>query len=859
MEQYYVEGMSCAACVAHVEKAVKNVDGVEEVNVSLLTNSMQVKGTADERDVCEAVKRAGYRAGRKGKGEASPLSDREDLTDRQTPKLLRRLLWSVFFLLPLMYISMGHMMWDFPLPPFLEGNPTGMALTEMLLAIIVMGINRKFFVSGLTSVLHGAPNMDTLVAMGSGVSFCYSLVILYSMTLASSRGDAAGAAEGMHGLYFESAAMIVTLITVGKTLEAYSKGKTTNALKGLMQLAPETAVVLKEGKETAVPINEVAVGDIFVVGPGGRVPVDGIIVESAAAMDESALTGESIPVDKGEGADISAGTINRSGHILAEATHIGEDTTLSKIIRMVSDASATKAPIAKTADKVAAVFVPAVLIIALITAAVWLAAGAQVGFALSRAIAVLVISCPCALGLATPVAIMVGSGVGARNGILYKNATALEQAGRAAEIVLDKTGTITKGTPRVTDIIPQETIAVEHLMQTALLLEGQSEHPLAKAVVSFMEENGAAKKRPEHFKVLPGNGVEAVLDGKTFLTGKEAFIRGALAGEKEQRAFDIFYRSNRIDYLERNGKTPLFFAEDGKLIGAVAVADTVRDDAADAIADLKRMGLRVTMLTGDNANTAEAIGKEVGVSAIAANVLPDGKEEQIRLLQEKGITIMVGDGINDAPALTRADVGFAVGSGTDIAIDAADVVLLNEGMRDVAGAVRLSKAVLRNIRQNLFWAFFYNIIGIPLAAGVYYPLFGWSLSPMFGAAAMSLSSFCVVMNALRLNLTDIHNPDTFVRKRSIDNTPIEVHTVTDAVYAKEKEKDPMEKTMTIEGMMCPHCEARVKGALEAVEGVASAKVSHEAGTAKLALDKEVADDILTKAVTDAGYEVKEIA
>ncbi len=865
MDHYNVEGMSCAACVAHVEKAVRGVEGVTDVSVSLLTNSMQVSGGADAKAVCSAVENAGYHAIKKGaaaEGESSTGIREEDLEDKETPKLVKRLLLSVLFLLPIMYVSMGHMMLGWPLPPFLHGNPVGVGMTEMLFAIIVMFINRKFFISGFTSAMHRAPNMDTLVAMGSGVSFAYSLYVLYAMSYAVSRGNGEMVSYYMAQMYFESAAMIVTLITVGKTLEAYSKGKTTNALKGLLNLAPKTAVVLKDGKEVTVPIGDVKVGDVFAVGPGGRVPVDGVIVEGVAAMDESALTGESVPVDKGEGADISAGTINSSGHILAEATRVGEDTTLSQIIHMVSDAAATKAPIAKTADKVAGVFVPAVLLVAALTGAVWLLLGADVSFALEHAIAVLVISCPCALGLATPVAIMVGSGVGAKNGILYKNATALEQAGRATTVVLDKTGTITKGEPRVTDVIPQETIGVQRLMRIALLLESQSEHPLAKAVVSYMRENRVEERKPDSFRVLAGNGVEAALEGKHYYTGKQEFIVGVLRDEAERKAFDIFYRSNRIDYLEKHGKTPLFFAEDGKLLGAIAVADTVRDESAEAIAELKGMGLKTVMLTGDNANTASSIGGEVGVNAIVANVLPDGKEAEIRRIRgngEKGeIVIMVGDGINDAPALTRADVGFAVGSGTDIAIDAADVVLMNSSLTDVSAAVRLSKAVLRNIRENLFWAFIYNVIGIPLAAGVYYPVFGWSLSPMFGAAAMSLSSFCVVSNALRLNFLNIHDSRKFVKKRNIDNKEIEVHTVNNVVIT-EKETCSMEKNMTIEGMMCPHCEAAVKKALEAIDGVVSAEPSHEAGMAKVSLSAEVSDEVLTKAVTDAGYEVKGIA
>ena len=755
MVKYDVEGMSCAACVAHVEKAVKGVDGVTDVSVNLLTNSMTVDGSADAGSVCAAVEAAGYHASVKGSKKEAEVAD-DELSDTETPKMFRRLILSVVFLIPLLYVSMGHMMWDWPLPPFLVGNHIGMGLYELLLALFVMYINKKFFVSGITSTLHGAPNMDTLVALGSGVSFFYSTVILFAMTYAASRGDSDSVMRYMDEFYFESAAMILTLITVGKTLESYSKGRTTDALKGLLRLAPKTATVIRDGRETEILAADVVVGDIFIVKAGESFPVDGIVTEGAGSVDESALTGESIPVDKSAGDEVSLGTINVSGYLTCEAKRVGSDTTLSKIVELVSDAAATKAPIARVADKVAGVFVPVVLIIALITAVVWLMLGAPIGTALSHAITVLVISCPCALGLATPVAIMVGNGIGAKNGILYKTSAALEQAGRADIVVMDKTGTITTGHPRVTDVAEANGVDEKRLLSVAAALEAKSEHPLAMAVMDYAGMKGVKAPSTTDFTTHAGNGLSAVIDGVRYYAGKRDFI-------EKKVPLSAFYKDRNIDAYLSEGKTPLFFAKEGELLGAIFVADEIKQESPKAIAQLKEMGIYTVMLTGDNEKTAAAVGRTTGVDEIIANVLPDGKEAVVRELMESGTLIMVGDGINDAPALTRADVGFAIGAGTDIAIDAADVVLVNSSLLDVPAAIRLSKHVIRNIHENLFWAFFYNVIGIPLAAGVWIPITGWELSPMFGAAAMSLSSFCVVTNALRLNLIDITGSGRFLK------------------------------------------------------------------------------------------------
>ena len=834
MEQYLVTGMSCAACSARVEKAVSAVEGVSACSVSLLTNSMGVEGTASAEAIIAAVEAAGYGASKKGAEKAaSPAADEEALRDRETPVLKRRLVSSLGFLLVLMYLSMGHAMWGFPLPAFLEGNHVGIGLAELLLAVIVMLINQKFFTSGFKGLVHGAPNMDTLVALGSGVSFAYSTVTLFAMTLAVQNGDGEQAHALMHDLYFESAAMIVTLITVGKMLEARSKGRTTDALKSLMRLAPQTAVVERSGKEQSVPISEVARGDVFVVRPGESIPVDGVVLSGESSVNEAALTGESIPVDKTAGDRVSAATVNQSGFLRCEATRVGEDTTLSQIIKMVSDAAATKAPIAKLADKVSGVFVPAVIGIAAVTFLIWLLLGRPFGYALSRGIAVLVISCPCALGLATPVAIMVGNGLGAKNGILFKTSAALEQAGKAQIVVLDKTGTITNGTPVVTDLVCAPGVREDELVSCALSLEHKSEHPLARAIVAWGQERGMEARDVESFSALPGNGLRAVLDGESLVGGSVKYVSSLLAISGQLLA--------EADRLAEGGKTPLLFARGERLLGMIAVADTVKDDAVEAVRQLKGMGIHVVMLTGDNARTAAAIGAQVGADEVISGVLPDGKESVIRRLQSQGSVAMVGDGINDAPALTRADIGIAIGAGADVAIDAADVVLMKSRMLDVPAAIRLSRATLLNIKENLFWAFFYNIICIPLAAGAYAHL-GLTLSPMIGAAAMSLSSFCVVTNALRLNFCRLYDP---ARDKKVKNT----------LNEREKEELSMTKTMKIEGMMCPHCEARVKKALEALDGVAAAEVSHVAGTAVVTLSAALADDVLKNAVEAQDYQV----
>ncbi len=842
MEQYNVTGMSCAACSARVEKAVSRVPGVSSCSVSLLTNSMGVEGTASAADIIAAVEEAGYGASVKGAGTertaaAKTAAEEEMLKDKETPKLARRLIASLCFLLPLMYFSMGHMMWNWPVPRFFAENHAAQGLLQLLLTTAVMVINQKFFISGFRGLIHRAPNMDTLVALGSGASYGYSVYALFAMLDAMGRGDAEGVMSFMHEFYFESAAMILTLITVGKMLEARSKGKTTDALKSLMKLAPRTATILKDGRETEVSIDQVRKGDIFVVRPGENIPVDGIILEGSSAVNESALTGESIPVDKNAGDSVSAATVNQSGFIKCEATRVGEDTTLSQIIQMVSDAAATKAPIAKIADRVSGVFVPAVISIAAVTILVWLLAGETIGFALARGISVLVISCPCALGLATPVAIMVGNGMGAKHGIMFKTAVSLEETGKVQIVALDKTGTITSGEPRVTDLVPAEGIEEEELLTLACALEKKSEHPLARAILAEAEERDLdAGEEAADFRALPGNGLSAVWQGQKLTGGNMKFIGGIAEISPDMRA--------RAESLAEEGKTPLFFCRDGKLAGIVAVADVMKEDSPRAVKELQNMGIHVVMLTGDNERTARAIGRQAGVDEVIAGVLPDGKESVIRELKKKGKVAMVGDGINDAPALTRADMGIAIGAGTDIAIDAADVVLMKSRLSDVPAAIRMSRATLRNIHENLFWAFFYNVIGIPLAAGVWIPLFGWELNPMFGAAAMSLSSFCVVTNALRLNWFKMYDAskDKKIKTRK----------------QKQQEETVMKKTMKIEGMMCGHCEARVKKCLEALEGVALAEVSHEAGTAVVTLEKEVADDVLKKAVEDQDYKVLEI-
>ncbi len=841
MEQYNVTGMSCAACSARVEKAVSKVPGVTSCSVSLLTNSMGVEGTASPADIIAAVEGAGYGASEKGAehsaGKAGSagmsIAEAEDsLKDRETPKMKRRLIASLCFLIPLMYFSMGHMMWNWPVPAFLEGNHVAMGLIQLLLTTAVMVINQKFFISGFKGLIHRAPNMDTLVALGAGASYGYSLYALFAMTDAQIQGNMAGVMSYMHEFYFESAAMILTLITVGKMLEARSKGKTTDALKSLMKLAPKTATVVRNGAEEEVSIDQVRKGDVFVVRPGENIPVDGIVLEGTSAVNESALTGESIPVDKNEGDAVSAATLNQSGFLRCEATRVGEDTTLSQIIQMVSDAAATKAPIAKVADRVSGVFVPAVIAIALVTIVVWLIAGQTAGFALARGISVLVISCPCALGLATPVAIMVGNGMGAKNGIMFKTAVSLEETGKTQIVALDKTGTITSGEPRVTDMIPADGVTEEELLSWAYVLEKKSEHPLAHAILVKAAEQGAdTGVETEDFRAVAGNGLSGKIDGVPLCGGNLKFISeyAEISDEVRQKA----------ETLAGEGKTPLFFSRNGKLAGIIAVADVIKEDSPQAVKELQNMGIHVVMLTGDNERTAKAIGAQAGVDEVIAGVLPEGKESVIRSLKRKGKVAMVGDGINDAPALTRADMGIAIGAGTDIAIDVADVVLMKSRLSDVPAAIRLSRATLRNIHENLFWAFFYNVIGIPLAAGVWIPIFGWQLNPMFGAAAMSLSSFCVVSNALRLNWFKMYDAS---RDKKIK-------------IKKKEEETTMTKTMKIEGMMCGHCEARVKKVLEALPEVDAAEVSHEAGTAVITLNAGVSDDVLKKAVEDQDYKV----
>ncbi|MBQ7357707.1 MAG: heavy metal translocating P-type ATPase [Clostridia bacterium] len=829
MKKFNVTGMSCAACSARVEKAVSSLDGVESCAVSLLTNSMTVEGKIDDNTIISAVEAAGYGASSADTdGKASSGTDAFE--DKETPRLLRRLLWSLGFLVPLMYISMGHTMWGWPLPSFMQ-NAVFLSVAQGILALIIMVINRKFFINGTKGLLHGAPNMDTLVSLGSGASYIYSAVLTVLIILATVKGDAAAAHTHLHGLYFESAAMILALITLGKMLEARSKGKTTDALRALMDLAPKKATLLVDGKEIEVDAADVKVGDIFVVRAGESFAVDGVIIQGSGAVDESALTGESIPVDKTEGDTVSAATINKSGYLVCRAEKVGAETALSRIIKMVSDASATKAPIAKIADKVSGIFVPIVMAIALITTAVWLIVEHNVGYALARGISVLVISCPCALGLATPVAIMVGSGMGAKNGILFKNAASLEQTGRAEIVVLDKTGTITRGQPSVTDIWCADGVERDELLRIAYSLEKKSEHPLARAIVSRCEEMKLTSPECDNFSVLVGSGIEGEIDGENAFGGSLKLASERIDVENSVR--------EQADAYARDGKTPLLFCRGGRLLGIIAVADTVKDDSAEAISQLRGMGIRTVMLTGDNARTAEAVAKLSGVDEVISDVLPDGKEAVVRSLKREGRVIMVGDGINDAPALTSADIGMAIGNGTDIAIDAAEVVLMRDTLCDVPAGIRLSRKVLKNIKENLFWAFIYNIIGIPLAAGVWIPIFGWELSPMFGAAAMSLSSFCVVMNALRLNLFDIHNSkhDQKIKHKA------------------KKETTDMTRTMHIKGMMCPHCEARVKKYLEAIDGVISAEVSHEKGTAIVTTNGTVTDETLKKTVTDLDYKV----
>ena len=889
MKQYTVTGMSCAACSSRVEKAVSKVPGVTACSVSLLTNSMGVEGDVPPETVIHAVEDAGYGASLKGQGtaaQAQSASEAADaLKDRETPVLKHRLIASLGFLAVLMYMSMGHMMWGWPLPHFMDGNHVAMGLLQLLLAGIIMVINQKFFISGFKGLLHRAPNMDTLVALGSGASFIYSTYALFAMTDAQLKGNDTAVMSYMHEFYFESAAMILALITVGKMLEARSKGKTTDALKGLMKLAPKTAVIIRDGVETKVPIEEVKKGDVFVVRPGENIPVDGVVLEGASAVNEAALTGESIPVDKAQGDPVSAATVNQSGYLRCEATRVGEDTSLSQIIRMVSDAAATKAPIAKIADRVSGVFVPAVITIAVVTTIVWLLAGQTFGFALARGISVLVISCPCALGLATPVAIMVGNGMGAKNGILFKTAVSLEETGKMDIVALDKTGTITSGEPRVTDVIPSGGVTEKELVSLALSLEKKSEHPLAKAVLLYAKEQQVDAPEAADFQALPGNGLSGTLDGASLAGGSFSYISGhTTVSAQEQASFER---------LAAEGKTPLCFMKNGRLAGMIAVADVIKEDSPQAVKELQNMGIRVVMLTGDNERTARAIGAQAGVDEVIAGVLPDGKESVIRSLKEQGRVAMVGDGINDAPALTRADIGIAIGAGTDIAIDAADVVLMKSRLSDVPAAIRLSRATLRNIHENLFWAFFYNVVGIPLAAGLWYPIFGWKLNPMFGAAAMSLSSFCVVTNALRLNLFKMHDAskDHPMRKRaekaankggekaenagavrmgaedtrSIGQTANGNETVSKEMQKSENQKNninmegiTMTKTMNIEGMMCGHCEARVKKALEALAGVESAEVSHEKGTAIVSMSADVADDTLKEAVEAQDYKVDSI-
>ena len=837
MEQYTVTGMSCAACSSRVEKAVSKVAGVTACSVSLLTNSMGVEGTAAADAIIAAVEDAGYGASPKSssKSQSDTAVDRENfLEDKETPVLKKRLAASLCLLIPLMYFSMGHMMWNWPVPSILNNNHIAMGLVQLLLTTAIMVVNQKFFVNGFKSLLHRAPNMDALVALGAGASYIYSTYALFAMTDAQLRNDSHAVMGYMHEFYFESAAMILALITVGKMLEAHSKGKTTDALKGLMKLAPKTAMVERNGQETEIPIAEVRTKDIFVVRPGENIPVDGIVLEGSSAVNESALTGESIPVDKAAGDSVSAATLNQSGFLRCEATRVGEDTTLSQIIQMVSDAAATKAPIAKIADKVSGVFVPTVIAIAIITIAAWLFAGQAIGFALARGISVLVISCPCALGLATPVAIMVGNGMGAKNGIMFKTAVSMEETGKVQVVALDKTGTITNGEPKVTDIIPAEGIGETELLSLAYILEQRSEHPLARAVLSLAKERQMEKgEEIANFQVFPGNGLSGMLGDEILCGGNLKFI------EQKAKVGDSIRQ--KASALAREGKTPLFFSKNSFLVGMIAVADVIKEDSPQAVHELQDMGIHVVMLTGDNERTANAIGKQAGVDEVIAGVLPDGKENVIRALKKRGKTAMVGDGINDAPALTRADTGIAIGAGTDIAIDAADVVLMKSRLSDVPAAIRLSRATLKNIHENLFWAFFYNVIGIPLAAGVWYPLLGWKLNPMFGAAAMSLSSFCVVTNALRLNWFNMHST-----KRD------------KKIKAKQKQEVTMEKTLKIEGMMCGHCEARVQKCLEALSEVESANVSHESGTAVVTLNAEIADSTLQKAVEDQDYKVLSI-
>ena len=852
MEQYTVTGMSCAACSARVEKAVKAVPGVTSCSVSLLTNSMGVEGTASASAIVKAVQEAGYGASPKAAAAETPSAELDALADHETPRLKKRLIASLVFLAVLMYFSMGHMMWGWPLPHWFDGNHVAMGLAQLLLAGIVMVINQKFFISGFKGLLHRAPNMDTLVALGSSASFLWSTYALFAMTRAQVDGNDALVMHYMMELYFESAAMILTLITVGKMLEARSKGKTTDALKSLMKLAPQTATLLREGAEVTVPIAQVKKGDLFVVRPGENIPVDGLVLEGSSAVNESALTGESIPVDKAAGDKVSAATTNQSGFLKCEATRVGEDTTLAQIIRMVSDAAATKAPIAKIADTVSGFFVPAVISISVLTTLVWLLLGREFGYALARGISVLVISCPCALGLATPVAIMVGNGLGARNGILFKTAASLEAAGRTQIVALDKTGTITSGEPRVTDILPAGGVSESELLTLAASLEQKSEHPLAKAVLAYAETETIACPDVTDFAALPGNGLSARLDGMEIYGGNAEFIAAKASVPAELQA--------EAARLAAEGKTPLFFGGAGRLMGVIAVADTLKEDSPRAIRELQNMGIRVVMLTGDNQRTADAIGRQAGVDEVIAGVLPDGKEAVIRRLQQNGKVAMVGDGINDAPALTRADTGIAIGAGTDVAIDAADVVLMNSRLSDVPAAIRLSRATLRNIHENLFWAFIYNIIGIPLAAGVFIP-FGLTLNPMFGAAAMSLSSFCVVSNALRLNLFDLHSTkhDRKPKSAALPAAPMQpaaAENTAEPVSAPVvKEDNAMKKTLHVEGMMCGHCEARVKKALEALPAVDEAVVSHEAGTAIVTLNAEVSDADLKKAVEDQDYKV----
>lgn len=890
MEQYTVTGMSCAACSARVEKAVGALPGVTACSVSLLTNSMGVEGSVPPESVIAAVEAAGYGASQKksaasgeGKREAASASSYEDmLADKETPRLKKRMIISLCLLLPLMYFSMGHMMWGWPLPAFFHGNAVAIGLVQLLLTIAVMVVNQRFFISGFNSMLHRAPNMDTLVAMGAGASFVYSVYALFAMTGAQIRSDEAMAMRYMDEFYFESAAMILTLITVGKMLEARSKGKTTDALKGLMRLSPKRAVVLRDGKEVEVEIAQVLKGDEFVVRPGENIPVDGVIIEGSSAVNEAALTGESIPVDKQSGDSVFAATLNQSGFLRCQATRVGEDTTLSQIIQMVSDAAATKAPIAKVADKVSGIFVPAVIAIALLTGIIWMIAGESFGFALGRAISVLVISCPCALGLATPVAIMVGNGMGAKNGIMFKTAQSLELAGKMRIVALDKTGTITSGEPEVTDIVPAKNYTEDELLRTAYALEQKSEHPLAKAILLLAQEKSILSQAVEDFLAIPGKGLSGKQEKEELAGGNLEFIMSRADVPQDARSL--------AESLARDGKTPLFFSKADVYQGMIAVADVIKDDSAGAVKELQDMGLEVVMLTGDNERTARAIGAQAGVDEVIAGVLPDGKESVIRDLQKRAPVLMVGDGINDAPALTRADIGIAIGAGTDIAIDAADIVLMRSRLSDVPAAIRLSRATLRNIHENLFWAFFYNVIGIPLAAGLWYPIFGWKLNPMFGAAAMSLSSFCVVSNALRLNFFKMYDagkgqkrkkaahksqtgskkqpeivdepragsrqkPESGLWKENQQEPESELRIGNQKTEYKEKENKNMEKTLEIKGMMCGHCEAAVKKALEELPGVAQATVSHEKGTAVVSLQAEVADDALKKAVEDKEYEV----